>query len=132
MAVKLEAVRQNLHIPPEKTKKSFVSAKTPLMEAVSVGMNAALPYLIANAGAVLESTNQTALTLAVEHAQKDAFCLLVSFEAEVARLGPGVQAAFLGKPLPFLSPINFVGERTLDGVTALMAAASMGRTTFLT
>ena len=57
MAVKLEAVRRNLHIPPEKTKKRFVSAKTPLMEAVSVGMNAALPYLIADAGAVLESTN---------------------------------------------------------------------------
>ena len=49
----------------------------------------------------------------------------------MARLGPSVQAAFLGEPLPFLSPINFVGERTIDGITTLMAAAAMGRTTLL-
>ena len=38
------------------------------MEAASAGMSAALPYLIADAGAVLEGTNQTALTLAIEYA----------------------------------------------------------------
>lgn len=108
VAVKIEAVRLKLHIPPEKVEKRLVSAKTPLMEAASVGMNAALPYLIADAGAVLEGTNQTALTLTVESAQKDAFRFLVSFEAEVARLGPGVQAAFLGEPFP--SQLNFIRE----------------------
>ena len=125
----MEAVRLKLHIPPEKVEKRLVSAKTPLMEAASVGMNSALPYLIADAGAVLEDTYQTALTLTVESAQKDAFRFLVSFEAEVARLGPGVQAAFLGEPFP--SQLNFIGEKTLDRITVLMAAAAMGRTTLL-
>ena len=130
--VKLEAVRLKLHVPPEKVRRRYVSTRTPLMEAVVAGMDAALPYLIADAGAVLEKTRQTALTLAVEGARREAFRFLAPFEAEAARLGPSVQAAFLGEPLPLLPPAGFFGDRTLDGVTTLMAAAVFGRTALLT